>query len=399
MKLIALHHRLAGFSSHHVNEALGLIEETARRGWELDLPVSTWAPDGVLDYLAPFARRAFSDPTFDFSRTFEQRVDEFVRQLREHVEPALTSNTRVMVTIATQCETCALARWASALPPKRVPQVFILYLSDRWNRAGARPDEPAEIAAAGRELARLPHAVRERFTLCATTAQLASELAVRMGTDVRRVPAHLNYRGLAAIAWARLARPVPTYPTIGFTGGARREKGSHRWADIVAACRSRAPMRFVVQAHDEGLEAGDFERLRALRACADVTLIDGPADREVWESTLAAIDVTVLPYERINYRQRNSGIFAESIAAGIPGVAPSGTWLADQITARAAAGVVYEGDTPDAVADAVARCVAELGRYTSEAAALATAWRHSQSLAACLDAMAQPAGGAARAAP
>lgn len=399
MKLIALHHRLAGFSSHHVNEAIGLIEESARRGWELDLPISRWAPDAVLERLAPFARRAFSDPTFDLSRTFDERVDELVRQLREHVEPALTADSRVMVTIATQCETCALARWASTLAAEHVPQVFILYLSDRWNRSGARADEPAEIAAAGRELGRLPPAARARFTLFAVTPELAAELSLRMGTGVRAVPAHLNYRGLSEIASARAARPVPDKPTFGFVGGARPEKGAHRWADIVAACRGRAPMRFVVQAHNEGLDPAAFERLRALRASPDVTFIDGTVDRSVWEATLGEIDVTVLPYERVNYRQRNSGIFAESIAAGIPGVVPSGTWLADQIAQGAAAGVIYHGEGPGAVADAIVRCAGELGSHARAAAALATAWRDEQSLAACLDAMEQRSSGLARPAP
>jgi glycosyltransferase involved in cell wall biosynthesis len=387
MKLIALHHRLSTFGGHRYNEALGLIDESSRRGWELDLLVSAHASDAVLRRLAPFARPVLDDPTFDFTRTFEQRVDEFVRQLRVYAEPALTANSRVLVTVATQCEACALARWARILPSGAGPSIFVLFLSDRWNRAGARTDEPMEIETAGNELARLEPAIRERFVLCATTAELAAELSSRLRTHVAPVPAQLNYGGLGEAARRRPMRSVGHRPVLGLLGGSRAEKGSHVIADIISACRVRTPVRFVVQAFNEGLDPVAFERLQSLRADPDVTLIDGPLDRGEYERLLSELDVLLYPYERINYRQRNSGIFCEGVAAGLPAVVPSRTWMADQVDAGRAAGVVYDRDGPDAVADAVARCAQDLAALTRAAEALAAPWRETQSLGACLDAM------------
>ena len=387
VKLIALHHRLAGFGGHRYNEALGLIEESRRRGWELDLLVSVHAPEAVVARLAPFARPVLDDPTFDFNRTFEQRVDEFVRQLRAHAEPALTADSRVLVTVATQCEACALARWARQLPRDGMPSFFLLFLSDRWNRAGARPDEPAEIAAAGRELARLDAATRPRFALFASTAELAAELAHRLSAPVSAPPAHLNYRGLAEIAGARRDRPVPGRPAVGLIGGSRPEKGSHLVPAVVAACRDRVPVRFIVHAFDEGLTAAALDAIRSLRADPSVRVIEGQLERDEYEGVLDEIDILLCPYERLNYRHRNSGIFAEAVAAGLPAVVPSGTWMADQIAAGRAAGVIYDGDGPEAVAAGLQRCAAVLPALTAAAAGLAAPWRESESLGAALDAM------------
>lgn len=387
MKLIALQHRLGGFGGHRYNEALALVEEAGRRGWELDLLASVHTAPAVLVRLAPFARPVLNDPTFDMSRTFEQRVDEFVRQLRAHAEPALTEESRVLVTVATQCEACALARWARELPRGLIPSFFVLFLSDRWNRAGARPDEPAELRTAGEALAMLDTRTRERFALFASTAPLAEELSWRLSAPVWPAPAHLNYSGLAEIAAARRDRGIPARPVVGVLGGARPEKGSHRVPAIVSACRDRVAARFVLQAFNEGLTAADLEALRALRDEPGVHMIEDEIEREEYERVLGEIDVLLCPYERLNYRQRNSGIFSEAVAAGAVAVVPSATWLGDRIEAGRAAGVVYHGDEPGDVADAVRRCVAALPALREAAAALAAPWREAESFGAALDAM------------
>ena len=389
MKLVALHHRLSSFGGHRYNEGLGLIDESRRRGWELDLLVSVRTPDPVLRSLGGVARPVLDDPTFDFTRPFDRRVDDFARQLAEHAQPSLTADCRVLLTVATQCEAAALARWARSLPRARMPWFFVLFLSDRWNRAGARPDEPAEIETAARDIARLPPAVRDRIVLCAATPGLADELAARLRHPVAPVPMHLNYAGFEAIAQSRGLRPAAASPAIGLVGGMRPEKGSERIAGIVAACRTRTRARFVIQAFDEGADPATFARLRALGADPDVLVIDGQLDRSAYERQLAGLDAVLCPYERLNYKHRSSGIFAEAVATGLPAIVPSGTWLAAQIEAGRAAGVVFTDDAADCVADAVARCVENLDGLTRDAAARAGCWRETQSLGSCLDAMEQ----------
>ena len=65
MKLVALHHRLSSFGGHRYNEGLGLIDESRRRGWALDLLVSVHAPEPVLRGLGSVARPVLDDPTLE----------------------------------------------------------------------------------------------------------------------------------------------------------------------------------------------------------------------------------------------------------------------------------------------------------------------------------------------
>lgn len=387
VKLIALHHRLGNLTGHRYNEGLALIDESQRRGWRLDLLIAAGAPDAVLQGLGDAARPVFNDPTFDFSRTFQARVDDFVSQLRAYAEPRVERDDRVLSTVTTQCEACALARWAKTLPADRMPWFFVLFLSDRWNREGARPDEPAELETAALEFAALNPAVRERFVLCAAQDGLARELSGRLRQRVSIVPAALNYAGFEAVARMRLERAIPRAPAVAMVGGARTEKGSDRLADIITACRKVTNARFIVQAHNEDLEPAAFERLRALRDEPDVTLLEGAMERDDYMRVLAEADALLHPYIRKNYKQRNSGIFCEGVAAGLPSIVPSGTWLAEQIESGRAAGISYDGDTTDDLAAAVRRCIERIGELTRTAAPLAAPWRESESLTASLDAM------------
>ena len=385
MKLIVLHHRLGGFSSHHYNEVLALITESGRRGWQLDVLISARTPAAITEALGGVARPVFYDPTFDFSRTFQERVDDFVSQLRTHAEPTLEPGSRVLSTVTTQCEACALARWAKTLPADRMPWFLVLFLSDRWNREDARPDEPAELETAAREFAALSPATRERFVLGATSQGLAAELSVRLRQTVSPLPSNMNFQGLEALANERRNKPVARPPAIALLGGSRAEKGSDRVPEIIAAGVRRTEARFIVQAHNEDLEPSVFEQLRALRSLPGVTLIEGAIDRANYESVLKEADALLFPYKRKNYKQRVSGLFAEGVAAGLPAIVPSGTWLAEQIESARAAGVVYDGDEPEAIE----RCVADIDSLTRTAATLAAPWRERESLGACLDAFEQ----------
>ena len=385
MKLIVLHHRLGGFSSHHYNEVLALITESGRRGWQLDVLIGARAPAAITEALGGVARPVFYDPTFDFSRTFPERVDDFVSQLRTHAEPRLEPGGRVLSTVTTQCEACALARWAKTLPADRMPWFLVMFLSDRWNREGARPDEPAELETAAREFAALGPATRERFVLGAATQGLAAELSVRLRQTVSPLPANMNLHGLEALANERRSKPVARPPAIALLGGSRTEKGSDRVPEIIAAGLRRTEARFIVQAHNEGLEPSVFEELRALSSVPGVTLIEGAIDRANYESVLKEADALLFPYKRKNYKQRVSGVFAEGVAAGLPAIVPSGTWLAEQIESARAAGVVYDGDE----AEAIERCVTDIDALTRNAATLAAPWRERESLGACLDAFEQ----------
>jgi hypothetical protein len=328
MRVVAVHHRLSGLSGHRYNEGLGLVAEADLRGWDLDLLVSVHAPPAVLAGLGPRARGVLHDPTFDLSRTFEERVESLAGQLDEHVRDA----DRVLLTVATQCETAALARWAGRR--SRVPWVCVLFLSDRWNCAEARTAEPAELAATAVELGHLDTRVLRRFVLTASTQGLASELTSRLRQPVCAVPATLNYDDFPDVT----AVPHPV-PVLGLLGGTRPEKGSGLLVGLVTTLAD-LPVEIVVQAFDEGTDEVTFAQVLGLAGRPRVRLLEGTLGCADYVRDLAGLELLLCPYERRNYVQRNSGLFCEAAAACIPSVVPSGTWLAQRVEQGRAAGIV-----------------------------------------------------------
>ena len=107
-RVICVHPRFAGYSSHHYNESAGLIREYRRRGMPFRLLVNFQAMASVIAELG--AEAVIDDPTFRQEWSFEQRSARFVALLREHVEPGLQPQDRVLLTVATQLESHACFR-------------------------------------------------------------------------------------------------------------------------------------------------------------------------------------------------------------------------------------------------------------------------------------------------
>jgi hypothetical protein len=68
VKVILVHHRLGGYTSHHFNEACGFMVDFARRGKKLLLLVNSRAEPGIVKELS--ARAVFDDPTFRLEWSF-----------------------------------------------------------------------------------------------------------------------------------------------------------------------------------------------------------------------------------------------------------------------------------------------------------------------------------------
>lgn len=375
MKIVGLHHRLSGYTSHHFNEAHGLIAECARRGRKLELLIHRSAPREIARALR--ARPVFDDPTFVQEWSFDERSDRFVAMLHEHVDGRVRAGDCVMTTIATQLETHALARWLAELPERRKPWVVITFLSDRWNR-GTREEYERQTGEFGRvrdRIAALPPGDARRLLLFAVTEPLARELTELLGTQVGYAPMPLPYSDPLP------KRPNPR-PRVAILGGMRPEKGSSLIPAIVDACRGRVDVEFLVQLANNSLSGEEAARVARIAAEPNVVVIPGAVDRDDYLAALSTADLALFPYEVIPYRQRTSGVFAESVAFGIPVLATAGTWMEEQIRTGRAAGVVFDDLTPGAIAGAVANAVADLDALRARAAALTGAWRSTVSLTA-----------------
>jgi glycosyltransferase involved in cell wall biosynthesis len=155
---------------------------------------------------------------------------------------------------------------------------------------------------------------------------------------------------------------------------------------VVRACRaSGIALDFVMQLANEGLSPQDWDELAGVATEPGTTVVHGALARQEYLHLLAESDVLLLPYGRLPYRQRGSGILAEAVAAGIPVVVPDGTWAAEQVEQGKAAGVVYAGDGPEPIAAALGRCAEEIEPLRARARACAAAWMRTCSIQAFLD--------------
>jgi len=389
VQLIGILHRLAGRTGHRFNQALGLEEEALRRGLAPLLLIHADAEPEVRAAL-PRARAVLHDPVFRPDRSFDERTAEFAAMLHAHLDASVRRGDRVLMTIATQCEARALAVWLRDLPARRKPWILVLFPSDRWNRGGAaeRERQVAELEVLGAEVRALSAADRRRLLLASHTRGLAAELAGIVGAPFAVAPMLEDPRELAPAAGSP-AHP----PRIAVLGGARREKGSHRVRAIAAACRRRAAARFLVQIANETLTAGELAELEGIAGDSGVEVLRGPLGREEYSRALRESDLLLLPYDRLPYRQRPSGILSEAVLGGLPVVVPRGTWLAEQVETGTAAGVVYgdvagerEGDGEiEATAEAVALALADLAALRARARSLAHGWRRAHSPGTFLD--------------
>jgi glycosyltransferase involved in cell wall biosynthesis len=213
---------------------------------------------------------------------------------------------------------------------------------------------------------------------------LAQELSDLLGVKVSVAPMPLEYGD------ANLYRAPPRQhplPRVAVLGGVRREKGSYLLPEIVRACRARVAVEFLVQLANNGFSAQEMAELEQIAQQPHVSTIPGALSLSEYNIALNSADIALFPYEVIPYRKRTSGVFAEAVAYGKPVIATAGTWMAQQVEAGRAAGVVFEHLDAQCIAQAIAHCVANLDSLQRAAAALGDKWRQGRGTAAFVDLM------------
>jgi hypothetical protein len=384
MKVICIHPRLAGYSSHHFNEAHGFREEFDRRGKEFVLLVNVEAPAQIVAELK--AHAVLDDPTFRMEWSFEERSRRFMKMLHKTIDRRVRTDDCVLITVSTQLEAHALTCWLQELPRRKKPWIVILFLSDRWNRAGRDEYDRqiAEFRKLNAAIASLTSEDARRVIFLTLTDLLAEELSDLLGTKVDVAPIPLDYGEPRSFSSETRASPLPR---VAILGGTRSEKGSYLIPDIVRACRSHAEVEFLVHLTNNTLTAEEAERLARIAEEPRVSVIREALSLSDYGAALSSADIALFPYEVVPYRKRCSGVFAEAVAFGKPVVATPGTWMAEQIETGRAAGTIFEELQPDSIARAIARCVADLKSLRQSAQALSSAWRRTSSLSAFVDFM------------
>jgi glycosyltransferase involved in cell wall biosynthesis len=373
---------------HRFHQALGCWDSALARGMEPVLFMNEEA-DAAVRAALPGGRAVLRDPVFRMELSFDERTALFLRMLHEHVDPVVRRDDRVLMAVATQCEARAFAAWLAELPAWKRPFLLVLFASDRWNRKGPeeRERQVAEFRTAAAELAARGPAAQRRLLFACHTLGLRAELQSLLGTRVLLSPMTELDSGIP-LTERPAGKPQPQQPRaprVAIVGGARPEKGFDLLPAIVRRSRERTAAVFLVQLFNEQLSPEEWDALCRLATEPGVEAIHGQLDRAGYLALFAAADLMLFPYARIPYKQRPSGILSEAVLSGLPVVVPSGTWLAEQVEAGAAAGVVYEGDTPAAVAAGLERCLADLPALRALAHERAPAWRRSHSMEPFLD--------------
>ncbi len=327
-------------TGHRFTEALGIVAAAERRDVPCVLFISAHADQAVRDAL-PQARAVLHDPVFRGDLSFDERTGAFVSLLRETVEPEVEANDAVLLTVATQCEARALTVWRASLPEEKRPWVLCLFVSDRWNRYGSaeRERQVGEFRTVAADIAEAGAAVQRKIVFASLTTGLCEELTGLLGVAVVQSPMAIDVETICAVPLSLEHRR----PVVGFPGGTRAEKGSHRIPEIIAECRRRGEVNFVFQLTNELLPQEVFDELRRLTAQPGVRGVEGPIGIPAYREMLAGMDIVLLPYERVPYRWRISSIMIEAVLVGPPVVVPDQTWMSDRIAQGAAVGAGQRG--------------------------------------------------------
>lgn len=157
-----------------------------------------------------------------------------------------------------------------------------------------------------------------------------------------------------------IASPRRELRTIGFFGHQRGEKGSSRIPQLVARLL-HGGYRIVSQSSGEQAPVPNHP------AVTKLGFVDVLGDE------IAKCDLIVLPYEPVRYRTKGSGILWESLATGIPVVAPydtaPGRWIE-----RTGAGTLFIEATPEAIHEAVTRARDDYPRIAKAAWTASREW-------------------------
>jgi len=156
---------------------------------------------------------------------------------------------------------------------------------------------------------------------------------------------------------------------VGLLGAQRQDKGGTLVQNLIREVQLKpTPIHLVIQAPGESLAPQSD-------ASARIEHLSGWTPDAELERLVGDMDLITLPYVRNPYRQ--SGLFALCAPLGRPMVVPSRTWMAERITSGFAAGVIYEGDRPEDVLNAILKARDNLEALTALALERAGPWRAS----------------------
>lgn len=388
MRLHLIQHGLADEHSHYAGEASAwhkalqgsdsVAYSNAALPQELAqalgaIPCFPYVADAVLD----------ADPISREVADYLVLSQAFAQACQQQVSPRLAGNDLVLVTYCTQRELFGAALWLQTVPAHKRPRMaFIFHTPDLlWQVAPDRKQVAGPLGS-WRHAARMLAGVLPagRCCLAATNAALAQVLGKLLLQRVEVVPLVLPLQEPLALPGKRF--------DLALAGQWRPEKGSELGPALVAELARLRP-GLVLSLHLNQLGQVSVFEAHANRGQIGLDVIEGYCNQHDYTERLLASRVLLLPYFPARYALRASGVAWEAFAYGVPVVCPSGTWMADQVSAGSAAGLVFGQWNAAEIAAAALRALDQLPALTQQAARLKPGWCQGSGARTVLDRVVQ----------
>lgn len=155
---------------------------------------------------------------------------------------------------------------------------------------------------------------------------------------------------------------------VAYLGDVRIEKGIFDVCDFIERYHSEFDFLLQIAEPFNGFEYGVKERFSALESLdrEDVSFIKENLDYNEYLEKINESSVILLLYDKINYRNRFSGMLLEAFYLGKPIITTSDTWLASQVS-KYGGGEVIEDTSPETIKKILLKIKDNYARYSREA--------------------------------
>lgn len=271
-----------------------------------------------------------------------------------------------------------LAEWRTIMRETRAGNPFLVLTADA--RHASAVTMAAAFSGADPRSARLffhrpPTTTRDQYLFPLTWAARLHALAVTSTEQVAASLKELGYKRVVCVPYPAVGPEVPSEPVpfrhLLMAGAARLNKGLDlvaRLAQNWAGEGREIPLTVQVsQKHADrhGRREGDVVRSLLSSGYRGLNADDAIPDRATYLSRFQGA-LVLAPYERAQFASQVSGIVLDALLHGAPVIATSGTWPGAQVE-RFGAGEAIEERTPEALAKAIDRVLADWDGYSKRA--------------------------------
>jgi glycosyltransferase involved in cell wall biosynthesis len=179
---------------------------------------------------------------------------------------------------------------------------------------------------------------------------------------------------------------------FGFMGDSRISKGFHLLHEMIKKVfeRDDEKIKFVIQCpNTEYEQIGSPQGLPQLEELTKqhgdrVVLVREKLSEEDYIRLYNFIDVGMLPYSHLSFREGTSNVFAESVALGKPVVVTQDTWMAHELK-KYGGGLEFENSNVDDFAKKVLMLTDDYENFATKAKHYSATWREFHSVKNLVD--------------